>query len=98
MKRPFNPFTSLLTRATDRLYAEPVNLADLLVRDPLVSLHLISRNPEHFGDVQPFGDTELRRQRISDLLDMARIYLSHERKMKTDLSRQGELALPGTSS
>jgi hypothetical protein len=94
VKRPLNPFTSLLTRATDRLYAEPVSLAGPLHDDPLLTLHRISSNPAHFGEVLPFGDSELRRQRISDLLDMARIYLKHERKMRSDLRHQGELALP----
>ena len=93
-----NPFTSLLTRAADRLYAEPVSLADTLRAHPLVTLHTISSEPERFGRLQPFGETELRRQRIADLITTARIYLAHEHKMQRDNGRQGQLALPKQSS
>jgi hypothetical protein len=94
VKRPNNPFTSLLTRAADRLYAEPVSLADALRTQPLVTLHAISSEPERFGPLQPFGETELRRQRIRDLITTARIFLAHEHKMQRDERRQGLLALP----
>lgn len=94
MTRPFNPFTRLLTRATDRLYARPVSLAAMLCRDPLRTLHLISSNPETFGHLLPFGDTELRRQRISDLLTIARTYVAYETKMRADMRDQGVLPWP----
>lgn len=93
MKHSTNPFTSLLTRAADRVYAEPVSLADQLRDNPLVTLHTISSQPERFGQLQPFGETELRRQRIGDLITTARIFLAHEHKMQRDERRQGLLAL-----
>jgi hypothetical protein len=51
-----NPFTSLLTRACDRLFIQPVLLTDRLRRNPADTLHALSCRPEKFGAVVIFPD------------------------------------------
>jgi hypothetical protein len=95
VKPSFNPFTRLLTRACDRLYAQPVTLTDILLAYPADTLHIMSVRPEHYGRLQSFADEDVRRQRVNELITAARTYLAHERKMAADLRRQGELPLAG---
>lgn len=93
MSKVQDPFVFVLWQATDRFFAQPMDLVPDLTQDPQGTLYKLSSTPEVFGNLDPSLTPERRQERLQQLLDAARAYIVNSRKPIADAVDQGELPL-----
>lgn len=93
MAKPQDPFRRLLWLASDRLFADPIDLSVDLDADPQGTLHRLSSNPQEFARLAPHLTDTDRLERHQQLITAARAYIVQTRKLTADAIDQLELGL-----